>query len=71
MDGAGSLDYTENKLAATSSLHEPSGPGEGRSAERRKCEPGDEKLPASNEVMPDHYIYVSYPPELQQRLLER
>ena len=31
----------------------------------------DESLAAAGEEMPDHYIYVAYPPELKRRLLER
>ncbi|XP_076167601.1 uncharacterized protein LOC143146816 isoform X2 [Ptiloglossa arizonensis] len=70
LDGTGSMDYNHGELTATSPLHDPNGPGEGRSGERRKCEPGDENMPATNEDMPDHYIYVAYPPELKRRLLE-
>ncbi|XP_017766611.1 PREDICTED: uncharacterized protein LOC108555471 isoform X2 [Eufriesea mexicana] len=65
MDGAG-LEYTDADLTTTS-LHDQSGPGEGRSTGRRK---GDENMPVPNEDMPDHYIYVTYPPELKQRLLD-
>ncbi|KAK0163098.1 hypothetical protein PV327_006807 [Microctonus hyperodae] len=36
---------------------------------RRKYEEGDDRLIATGE-MPDHYIYVAYPPELKRRLLE-
>ncbi|XP_071867619.1 uncharacterized protein isoform X3 [Bombus fervidus] len=69
LDGTGSLDYTDGDLTATSSLHDQSGPGDSRTSGRRKGEPGDDNLP-SNEEMPDHYIYVTYPPELKQRLLD-
>ncbi|XP_017890367.1 uncharacterized protein LOC108631142 isoform X2 [Ceratina calcarata] len=70
LDGSGSLDYTDGDLTATSSLHDQSGPGEGRSTGRRKGEPRDDNMPLSNEEMPDHYIYVTYPAELKQRLLD-
>ncbi|KAG9428981.1 hypothetical protein HZU67_09355 [Apis mellifera carnica] len=69
-DGSGSLDYTDGDITATSSSHEQTGSGESRSGGRRKGEPGDENMPISNEEMPDHYIYVTYPPELKQRLLD-
>lgn len=71
LDGPGSLDYRDGDLASSSQLRDPSGPGEGRAVDRRKCDPGDENLPVSNEDMPDHYMYVVYPPELKRRLLER
>lgn len=71
LDGSGNLDYTDGDLTATTSLHDQSGPSESRSSGRRKGDPGDENLPVSNEEMPDHYIYVTYPPELKQRLLDR
>ncbi|XP_076765260.1 uncharacterized protein LOC143432473 isoform X3 [Xylocopa sonorina] len=71
LDETGSLDYTDGDIAATSSSHDQSGPGEGRSSGRRKGEPGDDNAPGTNEEMPDHYIYVTYPPELKQRLLDR
>lgn len=67
MDGA-DIEYTVGDLTATSSLHDQSGPGESRSTGRRK---GDENMPVTTEEMPDHYIYVTYPPELKQRLLDR
>ncbi|XP_076765258.1 uncharacterized protein LOC143432473 isoform X2 [Xylocopa sonorina] len=70
LDETGSLDYTDGDIAATSSSHDQSGPGEGRSSGRRKGEPGDDNAPGTNEEMPDHYIYVTYPPELKQRLLD-
>lgn len=70
LDGTGNLDYTDGDLTATSSLHDQSGHGDSRTSGRRKGEPGDDNLP-SNEEMPDHYIYVTYPPELKQRLLDR
>lgn len=71
LDGAGNVDYNDGELASSSSpSHDPSGSGDGRSTERRKGEPGDENLPVTNEDMPDHYIYVAYPPELKRRLLE-
>ena len=70
LDGPGSLDYRDGDLAASSQSRDPSGPGEGRAVDRRKCDPGDENLPVSNEDMPDHYMYVVYPPELKRRLLE-
>lgn len=65
MDYNGSTDRS-----STSPLHDPSIHNEGR-LERRKGDHGDENLPLSSEDMPDHYIYVSYPPELKRRLLER
>lgn len=52
-------------------MHDQSGHGEGRSVDRRKMEGGDDNLSSTNEEMPDHYIYVAYPPELKRRLLER
>ncbi|CAL7950502.1 unnamed protein product [Xylocopa violacea] len=70
LDEAGSLDYTDGDIAGTSSSHDQSGPGEGRSSGRRKGEQGDDNTPGTNEEMPDHYIYVTYPPELKQRLLD-
>lgn len=71
LDGTGSVDYNgSTDRSSTSPLHDPSTHGEGR-LERRKGEHGDENLPLSSEDMPDHYIYVSYPPELKRRLLER
>ncbi|XP_012266165.2 uncharacterized protein LOC105691921 [Athalia rosae] len=36
---------------------------------RVKLEPGQEP-PSANAEVPDHYIYVAYPPELKRRLLE-
>ncbi|XP_014486266.1 PREDICTED: uncharacterized protein LOC106750434 isoform X3 [Dinoponera quadriceps] len=70
-DGTGSVDYNgSTDRSSTSPLHDPSLHGEGR-LERRKGEHGDENLPLSSEDMPDHYIYVSYPPELKRRILER
>ncbi|XP_014486267.1 PREDICTED: uncharacterized protein LOC106750434 isoform X4 [Dinoponera quadriceps] len=69
-DGTGSVDYNgSTDRSSTSPLHDPSLHGEGR-LERRKGEHGDENLPLSSEDMPDHYIYVSYPPELKRRILE-
>lgn len=65
------MNYTDGDPTASSPLHGPSGPGEGRSSDRRKCDPNDENLPISGEDLPEHYICVSYPPELKQRLLER
>ncbi|KAG7188843.1 hypothetical protein KM043_008449 [Ampulex compressa] len=69
LDGSGNSEYDRN-LTATSPSHDPNGPGEGRSSERRKGEAGEENHPVSSEDMPDHYIYVAYPPELKRRLLE-
>lgn len=71
LDGTGSIDYNgSTDRSSTSPLHDSSIQGEGR-LERRKGDHGDENLPLSSEDMPDHYIYVSYPPELKRRLLER
>nr|ADI47122.1 tailless [Polyrhachis vicina] len=71
LDGTGSMDYNDGgQLALTSPLHDPT-IHEGRfGLERRKGDHGEENLPLSSEDMPDHYIYVSYPPELKRRLLE-
>lgn len=52
----------------TSPLHAQGSYGEG-GLEKRKGVHSDENL--SSENMPDHYIYVSYPPELKRRLLDR
>ncbi|XP_043673132.1 uncharacterized protein LOC122631473 [Vespula pensylvanica] len=68
LDHTGTLGYNDGSL--TSSLHDQSGHGEGRSVDRRKMEGGDDNLSSTNEDMPDHYIYVAYPPELKRRLLE-
>jgi len=71
LDGTGSVDYNgSTDRSSTSPLHDPNIHSEGR-LERRKGDHGDESLPLSSEDMPDHYIYVSYPPELKRRLLER
>ncbi|KAI4498254.1 hypothetical protein M0802_006740 [Mischocyttarus mexicanus] len=63
--------YNDRSLTGTSSLHDQSGHGEGRLMDRRKIDGEDDNLASTNEEMPDHYIYVAYPPELKRRLLER
>ncbi|XP_034938531.1 uncharacterized protein [Chelonus insularis] len=50
-----------------SALHDPG--RDGRLDDRRKFEEGDDRLIATG-AMPDHYIYVAYPPELKRRLLQ-
>ncbi|KAK2582204.1 hypothetical protein KPH14_004557 [Odynerus spinipes] len=70
LDHSGNLNYNDGGLMGTSLLHDQSGPGEGRSGDRRKLEGEDDNLAPTNEDMPDHYIYVAYPPELKRRLLE-
>ncbi|KAL2714900.1 uncharacterized protein V1478_014598 [Vespula squamosa] len=70
LDHTGTLGYNDGSLTGASGLHDQSGHGEGRSADRRKMEGGDDNLSSTNEEMPDHYIYVAYPPELKRRLLE-
>ncbi|XP_025986666.1 uncharacterized protein LOC105194659 isoform X2 [Solenopsis invicta] len=68
LDGSGNMDYNGSMdRSSISPLHDPN-IQEGR-LERRKGDHGDD-LPQSSEDMPDHYIYVSYPPELKRRLLE-
>ncbi|XP_014611291.1 PREDICTED: uncharacterized protein LOC106790709 [Polistes canadensis] len=67
-DNSGS--YNDGSLTGTSSLHDQGGHGEGRSIDRRKMDGEDDNLASTNEEMPDHYIYVAYPPELKRRLLE-
>ncbi|XP_043288780.1 uncharacterized protein [Venturia canescens] len=52
------------------SLHDPGGMPR-HEEHRRRIEIGDERLQvAATGDMPDHYIYVTYPPELKRRLLE-
>ncbi|XP_011337231.1 uncharacterized protein LOC105279268 isoform X2 [Ooceraea biroi] len=70
LDGTGSMDYNgSTDRSSTSPLHDPS-IREGRLERRKGGDHGDENLPLSSEDMPDHYIYVSYPPDLKRRLLE-
>lgn len=60
-------DCRERHNRPSSSLHDPG--GDARHDMRRKYEDED-RLIATGE-MPDHYIYVTYPPELKRRLIER
>lgn len=71
LDHTGTLGYNDGSFTGASSFHDQSGRGEGRLVDRRKMEGGDDNLASTNEEMPDHYIYVAYPPELKRRLLER
>lgn len=67
----GILQYNHSTDLTTSHYHESNIHGSGRLDDRRKAEIMDESLAAAGEDMPDHYIYVAYPPELKRRLLER
>ncbi|XP_015114611.1 uncharacterized protein LOC107039492 isoform X1 [Diachasma alloeum] len=60
-------DRSDDRPSTTSSLHDPG--GSNRHDDRRKYEDGEDRLIPTGE-MPDHYIYVAYPPELKRRLLE-
>lgn len=51
-------------------LHDPGGDPR-LEDHRRRIEIGEDRLVAATGEMPDHYIYVAYPPELKRRLLER
>ncbi|XP_043466960.1 uncharacterized protein LOC122501505 [Leptopilina heterotoma] len=61
--------YNHSTDFTTSHYNEPGIHGSGRLDDRRK-EILDESLAISGEEMPDHYIYVAYPPDLKRRLLE-
>lgn len=68
MDGSeDNPEFHDGPDRPSSSLHDPG--GDGQSGERRKYEDEDRLIAAG--AMPDHYIYVAYPPELKRRLLER
>ncbi|XP_066582554.1 uncharacterized protein [Prorops nasuta] len=68
---SGKLDRTGRDVGASSPLHDSGAMrAEGRLDERRKGEYGEELANTSGEDMPDHYIYVAYPPDLKRRLLE-
>ncbi|XP_044583072.1 uncharacterized protein LOC123264073 [Cotesia glomerata] len=67
MDGSeDNPDFHDGPDRPSSSLHDPG--GDGQLDERRKYEDEDRLIAAG--AMPDHYIYVAYPPELKRRLLE-
>ena len=64
-------DYNDGSERQSGSLiHDPGGDGR-RDDHRRRIEIGEDRLVAATGEMPDHYIYVAYPPELKRRLLER
>lgn len=76
------MDYRERtNITITSPKHDPPLLGMprgevGRIIERQKFEEvtpveEHEPPPITSEDMPDHYIYVAYPPDLKRRLLDR
>lgn len=64
------MKYNHSSDFTTSHYNEAGIHGSGRLDDRRK-EILDESLAITGEEMPDHYIYVAYPPDLKRRLLER